>query len=166
MDFKPLNKMPPSVTVKSYLPQEKKERSKLQQIKDKHRSFTQTSNEGIPKDFKELKSIKLREHGLTFLNQYMNLDKKVSKTKYCKTNHISHNSLNTGLKLLGCKSSVKRGPLRPVETIPDQSRPVKTKKKVGKTKTEATEIKAGEPFEDEEINEMINDSLANLRIHT
>ena len=158
--------MTPPVTVTSYLPQEKKERSKLQQVKDKHRSFTQASKEGIPKDFNEIKSIKLREHALTFLNQAMNIDKKTSKTRYCKTNHISHNSLNTGLKLLGCKSSVKRDQLRPVETNRDQSRPVKTKreKKIGKTKAEPTEIKAGRPYEDEEINEMINNSLANLSL--
>src|SRR5271165_5814634 len=92
-----INKMTPPVTVKSYLPQEKRERSKLQQVKDKHRSFSQATKEGIPKDFDEIKSIKLREHALTFLNQCMNIDKKMSKTRYCKINHISHNSLNTGL---------------------------------------------------------------------
>jgi len=54
------------ISVKSYLPPEKKERSKLQQVKDKHRSFTQTSKEGIPKDLNELKAIKYREHAITF----------------------------------------------------------------------------------------------------
>jgi len=66
--------MPPPVTIKSYLPQEKRERSKVQQVKDKHRSYTQTNKEGIPKDLNELKLIKLREHALTFLNQYMNIN--------------------------------------------------------------------------------------------
>jgi len=66
--------MVPPVTVKSYLPAKKRERSKLQQVKDKHRSYAQNSKEGIPKDFNELKSIKLREHALTFLNQFMNIN--------------------------------------------------------------------------------------------
>jgi len=35
---------------------------------------------------------------------------------------------------------------------------------VGKTKTEPTEIKAGKPYEDEEIKELINNSLTNLSI--
>jgi len=128
-----------TVIIKSYLPQEKRERSKLQQVKNKHRSYTRTKKEGFPKDLNELKAIKHREHGITFLNQYMNINKKMSKNLYCKTNHISHNSLNTGLKQLGYKSRVKEtksGPIetnldqsRPVETDRDQSRPVKTKKK-------------------------------------
>ena len=95
------------ISVKSYLPPEKRVRSKLQQVKDKHRSFAQTSKEGIPKDLNELKAIKHREHAITFLNQYTNINKKMSKAQYCKTNHISHNSLNTGLKLLGFKNRVK-----------------------------------------------------------
>jgi hypothetical protein len=153
---------PPPVTVKSYLPQEKKERSKLQQVKDKHKSFTQTSNEGIPKDLNELKSIKLREHALTFINHYTDLDKKMSKTRYCKTKHISHNSLNTGLKLLGWKTHVKRDHLRRVETNLDQSGPIKTKKKAIKTKAETTEIKAGKSYDDDEINELLNKGLSRL----
>ena len=161
------------VTIKSYLPQEKRERSKLQQVKDKHRSYTRTSKEGIPKDLNELKAIKYREHAITFLNQYTNINKKMSKGLYCKTNHISHNSLNTGLKLLGYKSRVKEtnsGPIetnldrsRPIETDRGQSKPVKAKREK-KTKKEPTEIKAGEPYKDKEIKEMITNSLANISI--
>jgi hypothetical protein len=150
------------ISVKSYLPPEKRVRSKLQQVKDKHRSFTQTSKEGIPKDLNELKAIKHREHAITFLNQYTNINKKMSKTQYCKANHISHNSLNAGLKLLGFKSGLKetnRDQSRPVETNRDQSRPVKKSKSKLKT---PVEIKAGKTYEDKEIDELIKNSLANL----
>jgi len=170
---------PPPVTIKSYLPQEKRERTKLQQVKDKYRSFTQTNKEGIPKDLNELKSIKYRDHAISFLNQYMNINKKTSKSQYCKTNHISHNSLNTGLKLLGHKTRVNennRDQTRPTETNQDQSKPDETNplpksirnKKIKsiqskvKSKDLPTEINAGTSYEDEEINEMINNSLANL----
>ena len=148
------------ISVKSYLPPEKRARSKLQQVKDKHRSFTQTNKEGIPKDLNELKAIKHREHAITFLNQYMNINKNMSKAQYCKANHISHNSLNTGLKLLGFKKRVKetnRDQSRPVETNQDQLKPIKTRKSKGKT---PSEIKAGKTYEDKEIDEMINHSLA------
>ena len=50
-----------NVIVTSYLPPEKRERSKLQQVKDMHKSYTQTNKKGIPKDLNELKSIKYRE---------------------------------------------------------------------------------------------------------
>ena len=155
--------MNPSVKITSYLPQVKRERSKLQQVKDKHRSFTQTTKEGIPKDLNELKAIKYREHAITFLNQYMNIDKKTSKTQYCKTHHISHNSLNTGLQLLGYKSRLNgtnRDQSGPVETNLDQLRPIKKSK--SKSKTSSDVVKAGTTYEDEEINELINNSLANL----
>ena len=56
------------ISVKSYLPPEKRVRSKLQQVKDKHRSFTQTNKKGIPKDLNELKAIKHRDHAIAFLN--------------------------------------------------------------------------------------------------
>src|ERR1044071_4664377 len=173
----------PQVTIKSYLPPEKRERSKLQQVKDKHRSFTQTNKEGIPKDLNELKLIKYREHAIAFLNEYMNIDKKITKSKYCKSNHISHNSLNTGLKLLGYKlagNQTTRDQSRPTETNLDQSRPIGTKlehtrPKQSKSKHKKTfipksEIKAGiytdekSINEDEEINDMINNSLANLQL--
>ena len=108
-----------NVIVTSYLPPEKRERSKLQQVKDMHKSYTQTNKNGIPKDLNELKSIKYREHAISFLNQYMNINKKMSKSHYCKTHHISHNSLNTGLQQLGHKTRVN-------ETKRDQSRPIQT----------------------------------------
>ena len=152
------------ISVKSYLPPEKKERSKLQQVKDKHRSFTQTSQEGIPKDLNELKAIKYREHAISFLDQYMNISKKnISKAQYCKTNHIGHNSLNSGLKLLGYKTRVNetnRDQSGPIQTNSDQPGPIKKNKP--KRKTIPSEIKAGTTYEDKELDEMINNSLANL----
>ena len=153
-----------NVTIKSYLPQEKSKRSKLQQVKDKHRSFTQTNKKDIPKDLNELKLIKNRDHAIAFLNEYMNIDKKTSKSKYCKINHISHNSLNTGLKQLGYKTRLN-------ETKPDQSRPLETKQGQSRPKRKKQnlnkEIKAGkvfESYEDDDITEMINNSLANLQV--
>src|SRR3989441_5550328 len=173
---------PPPVTIKSYLPEGKRERSKLQQLKDKHRSFTETNKEGIPKDLNELKLMKYREHAITFLNQYLNINKKTSKSQYCKTNQISHNSLNVGLEELGYKTRVKQTNLNtvkhkkdnldqmsPIETNQDQSRPIKHKKvKSVQSKPKdlsnlnPTEVTAGTTYEDEEINDMINNSLANL----
>ena len=152
-----------NVTIKSYLPQEKRERSKLQQVKDKYRSFTQTNKKDIPKDLNELKLIKNRDHAIAFLNEYMNIDKKTSKSKYCKSNHISHNSLNTGLKQLGYKTRLN-------ETKPDQSRPLETKSDQlrPKRKKQNQEINGGKPmieYEDEELEKMINNSLANLQVN-
>jgi hypothetical protein len=149
------------ISVKSYLPPEKRARSKLQQVKDKHRSFTQTNKEGIPKDLNELKAIKHREHAITFLDQYMDINKKMSKAQYCKANHIGHNSLNTGLKLLGYKTLVKetnRGQSGAIQATSDQPGPIKKTKR----KTKPSEIKAGTTYEDKELDEMINNSLANL----
>ena len=152
------------IFVKSYLPPEKRVQSKLQQVKDKHRSFTQTSKEGIPKDLNELKAIMYRDHSITFLNQYMNINQKMSKSQYCKINHISHNSLNTGLSLLGYKTRINetnRDPLRSIETNQDQLRPIKTRKSKSKT---PSEIKGGITYDDKEIDEMINNSLTNLSV--
>lgn len=157
---------PPPVTIKSYLPPEKRERSKLQQVKDKYRSFTQTNTEGLPKDLIELKDIKYREHAITFMHQYMNINKKTSKSKYCKTNHISHHSLNTGLKLIGYKTRIKepnQALTSPIEPNKTQAKKVMPKRAKTKTVSDQIEVKAaGTTYEDEEINEMINNSLANL----
>ena len=109
-----------AVNVKSYLPLEKKERSKLQQVKDKHMSFTKASKDGIPKDIDELKLIRNREHAIAYLNQYIDIGhQSISKSKYCEDKHISHNSLNMGLEQLGYRTRVlriKRDQLRRVET--------------------------------------------------
>jgi len=153
-----------NVIIKSYLPLERRERSKLQQVKDKHRSFTQTNKQGIPKDLNELKSMKYRDYAITFLNEYMNIDKKTTKSKYCKNNHISHNSLNTGLKQLRYKTNIKSDQSRPIETKPDQSRPIKTKRKNKQLIKEENKIIGGEP-DDEELNEMVNNSLVNLQVN-
>ena len=129
------------VTIKSYRPPEKRERSKLQQVKDKHRSFPETNKQDIPKDMKELKSMKYIDHAIAFLNEYTNINKKTTKAKYCKANHISHKSLNTGLKLLGHnpyrgdQNNVLLNPVRETRSKildktcikSDQSRPVETK---------------------------------------
>ena len=161
-----------NITVISYLPPERRERSKLQQVKDMHRSYTQTNKQGIPKDLKDLKSIKYRQHAIVFLNQYTDLSKNTSKTQYCKNNHISHNSLNIGLQQLGHKTRVNetnRDRLRPIETDPDQSESVDkvTNQSVDKVllkrkRKKPSEIKAGKAYDDEEINELINSGLASL----
>ena len=160
---------PPPVTIKSYLPEGKRERSKLQQLKDKHRSFTETNKEGIPKDLNELKLMKYREHAITFLNQYLNINKKTSKSQYCKTNQISHNSLNVGLEELGYKTRVKQTNLNtvkhkkanldqasPIETNQDQSRPIKSM--LNKKKEQI--VKGGEPYNFEETFNKTIDSFS------
>ena len=58
------------ITIKSYLPPEKREKSQLQQVKGKHSSFTQTNKKDIPKDLNEVQLIKNRDHAITFLNEY------------------------------------------------------------------------------------------------
>ena len=66
----------------------------------------------------------------------------VSKSQYCKTNHISHHSLNDGLKQLGCKvnrKEPKRVQLNPLEAITDQLASKADQPKKNKRK----EIKAG-----------------------
>ena len=154
------------VTITSYLPPEKRGRSELQQVKDKHRSFTQTNKKGVPKDLNELKLIKYRDHAIAFLNEYMNTDKKTTKSKYCKIHHISHNSLNTGLKLLGYKTTVKSDHSRPTETKPDQSRPTETKQKKQRPikAGQNTECNSVSKMKEEDLQEMINNSLANLQV--
>ena len=156
-----------SPLVQSYLPlQEKNERSKLLQLKDKYRSFTKSNKEGIPKDLNELKLIKHREHAITFLNQYLNTEKSVSKSKYCKDKHISHNSINKGLKQLGYKIQVKQhtietslDQLRLNETNVDKDTRRDTKKSARKTKliTEPNPtISAGLYLTEEEIQKGID----------
>ena len=144
------------ISVKSYLPPEKRVRSKLQQVKDKHRSFTQTNKEGIPKDLNELKAIKYRDHAITFLNEYTDIDKSTTKKQYCKTHHISHNSLNAGLKQLGHETHIKRDVSRPIETIPDQNlkRP-RTKKTLDKQT-----VKGGESYDFEDTFNKAIDSFS------
>jgi len=148
------------VTIKSYLPEARKERSKLQQVKDKHRSFTESNKERIPKDYKELRLMKCREHAIKYLNDYLNLEKKTNKSQYCKTNHISHNTLNQGLLLLGHKTRINK-------TNQDESKRTKTnsddKKPIKKSKSK---IVAGQCYDDSAINEMINSSLDNLKINS
>ena len=83
-------------------------------------SFTKASKDGIPKDIDELKLIRNREHAIAYLNQYIDIGhQSISKSKYCKDKHISHNSLNMGLEQLGYRTRVlriKRDQLRRVET--------------------------------------------------
>ena len=146
--------------IQSYLPLERNERSKLQHIKDKHRSFTQTSKEGIPKDLNELKLMRKREHAISFIDLYIDIDKSTSKSKYCKDKHISHNSLNTGLKSLGYEKHVKRDRTRPIETNLDQTRPIDTdvdqtrpkKKKVKPKDTEPNTASVSAGFSDTRAN--------------
>ena len=98
----------------------------------------------------------------------MNINKKISKSKYCKTNHISHHSLNTGLKLIGYKTRINepnRAQTSPIEPNKAQTKKVKPKRAQAKSKTVSDQIEvhaAGTTYEDEEIKEMINNSLANL----
>ena len=165
-----------SVKIQSYLPPEKRVRSQLQQVKAKHMSFTHTNKEGIPKDLNELRAIKHREHAISFLNQYMDISRKMTKSRYCKSNRISHNSLNTGLNILGYKTRVNETnrdktrhietESRHVETDRDQSKHIETKpenkKTKSKSKSSSTEIKAGKIYDDEELNEIVNNSFCKL----
>ena len=106
----------------------------------------------------------------------MDISKKTTKSRYCKTNRISHNSLNTGLKILGYKTRIKETnrdqsrhietEYRHVETDRDQSKHNKTKAESKKTKSKSkstsTKIKAGKTYEDEESNEIVNNSFCKL----
>ena len=161
------------ISIKSYLPPEKRVRSQLQQVKAKHMSFTHTNKEGIPKDLNELKAIKHRKHAISFLNQYMDISKNMTKSRYCKSNRISHNSLNTGLTILGYKTRINETNRDKTRHIEEQSAHVETdrdhiemkpdnKKTKSKSKTTSAEIKAGKIYEDEELNEIVNNSFCKL----
>ena len=87
----------------------------------------------------------------------------MTKAQYCKTHHISHNTLNTGLQQLGCKTHVKRDVSRPIETIPDQKLKRSRIKKTKKTPDEQT-VKAGEPYDFEDTFNKTIDSLSLINV--
>ena len=155
-----------SVKSTYYLPPPKRERSNLQQVKDKYRSFIQANKEGVPKDLADLKDIRHREHALLFLKQYADVTKNTNKTKYCKSHHISHNSLNTGLELVGYKTRVKKTDSSTNKCVPVQSKKIKTKRAPTKPKatiSDQNEVKAGTGYDEEKINEILSSSMANLK---
>lgn len=84
-----------------------RKQSQLQQLKTAVKSSNSTSEKDLPKNLKELKDLKYRELALKFSNEFIS-GHVTSKDSFCKRNHISHDSLNRGLKTLGCQTTPRR----------------------------------------------------------
>lgn len=77
----------------------KRIQSNKQKIKTLVKSEHESKNEYIPKNFTELKTIKLKQYGVEFMVAYVN--EGMTKAAYCKKKKISPKTLNTALSLNG-----------------------------------------------------------------
>ena len=84
-----------------------RKQSQLQQLKSAVRSAETTTDTNLPKSFHDLKDMKYRELALKFSNDFIS-GRVSNKTSFCKKNHISSDSLNRGLKTLGCQTTPRR----------------------------------------------------------
>lgn len=84
-----------------------RKQSQLQQLKSAVRSVETTTDTNLPKSFHDLKDMKYRELALKFSNDFIS-GKVSSKSSFCKKNHISSDSLNRGLKTLGCQTTYRK----------------------------------------------------------
>lgn len=96
-----------NVKIQYFQPLEKK-MTDLQIVKANCRSYKETNKNNIPINTEEVQKMSNRNHALKYLNMKTNNEIK-TKTEYCKRYHISSNTLNRGLEILGSKVSATRG---------------------------------------------------------
>lgn len=78
---------------------EKRTQSNKQKIKNLVKSEQESKDEYIPKNFSQLKTIKLKKYGVEFMVLYVN--EGITKSAYCKRKKISPQTLNDALALNG-----------------------------------------------------------------
>jgi hypothetical protein len=79
--------------------------SELQQFKNSYKSFIQDKKLNIPKNINEVTQIRNRNFAVEYLN--LTVNKKLTKTDFCKSKSISRNFLNMGQNLAGIKIACK-----------------------------------------------------------
>jgi UDP-galactopyranose mutase len=93
------------IVVEYYTPLKIRQPSELQQFKNSYKSFTQDKQLNIPKNINEVTQMRNRNFAIEYLNSTVN--KKLTKTEFCKFKNISRNSLNMGLNSVGIKIACK-----------------------------------------------------------
>jgi UDP-galactopyranose mutase len=93
------------IVAEYYTPLKTRQPSELQQFKNSYKSFTQDKKPNIPKNINEVTQMRNRNFAIEYLNSTVN--KKLTKTEFCKCKNISRNSLNMGLNSVGIKITCK-----------------------------------------------------------
>jgi UDP-galactopyranose mutase len=89
------------IVAEYYTPLKTRQQSDLQQFKNSYKSFTQDKKLNIPRNINEVTQMRNRNFAIEYLNSTVN--KKLTKTDFCKSKSISRNSLNMGLNSVGIK---------------------------------------------------------------
>jgi hypothetical protein len=87
-------------------PLKTRQQSDLQQFKNSYKSFTQDKKLSIPKNFNEVTQMRNRNFAIDYYLK-STVNKKLTKTDFCKSKSISRNSLNMGLNSVGIKIACK-----------------------------------------------------------
>jgi UDP-galactopyranose mutase len=93
------------IVAEYYTPLKTRQPSELQQFKNRYKSFTQDKKLNIPRNINEVTQMRNRNFAIEYLNSTVN--KKITKTDFCKSKSISRNSLNMGLNSVGIKITCK-----------------------------------------------------------
>jgi hypothetical protein len=156
------------IVAEYYTPLKTRQPSELQQFKNSYKSFTQDKKLNIPRNINEVTQMRNRNFAIEYLNSTVN--KKLTKTDFCKSKSISRNSLNMGLNSVGikiaCKTRTNGNKPEQSGTKENNSEQVGTKERQSKTKNKKifdnVEHKAGSRKHislDEEADELISKSL-------
>jgi hypothetical protein len=79
--------------------------SELQKFKNNYKSMKLDKKINVPDSMKDVLIMRKRNLAVEFLNK--TIEKPISKTEYCKHKHISVNTLNQGISILGINYFVK-----------------------------------------------------------
>ncbi|RZC38404.1 hypothetical protein BDFB_012836 [Asbolus verrucosus] len=93
------------IVAQYYTPLEIRQQSEFQQFKNSYN--TQDKKLNIPKNINEVTEIRNCNFVIDYLNSTVN--KKLTKTDFCKSKDISRNSLNMGLNSVGIKITRTNG---------------------------------------------------------
>jgi hypothetical protein len=93
------------IVAEYYTPMKIRQPSELQQFKNSYKSFTLDKKLNIPKNDNEVTQMRNRNFAIEYLNSTVN--KKLTKTEFCKFKNISRNSLNMGLNSVGINIACK-----------------------------------------------------------
>jgi hypothetical protein len=152
------------IVAEYYTPLKTRQPSELQQFKNSYKFFTQDKKLNIPKNINEVTQMRNRNFAIEYLNSTVN--KKLTKTDFCKSKSISRNSLNMGLNSVAIKIACKtrRNENKPEQsgTKENKSEQLGTKERKNKKIFDNVEHKAGSRKHislDEEADELISKSL-------
>ncbi|RZB38710.1 hypothetical protein BDFB_014738 [Asbolus verrucosus] len=89
-----------------YYKSPKRQQSDLQILRNSYKSFSMDKKMNIPKNNNEITQMRNRNYATEYLN--LTINKKLTKTDFCKSSQISINSLNKGLESLDVKIKSKK----------------------------------------------------------